>query len=342
MGHGELIAIEYHSDLKEVQLDARLATLLSTAEQTAPFDRLDWLRDLASSCEMEPILAAARNDDSLVVLPLRNANGHLADLANYYTFRFRPIITLSEDPSSLMDALARDLSSKTHRITLTGVPDEDGSATLLQTSFRNAGWVVVRERSDWNHVLSVRGRAWDDYFAERPGKLRTTIKRKEKKLECRIFDSFDEEIWNAYEDIYRESWKPEEGSMSFLRSFAEREGAARRLRIGMAYAEGVPVAAQVWTVEAGTAFIHKLAYRTDAKALSPGSVLSSALFRHVIETDKVDMVDYGTGDDAYKRDWTEEVRPRFRLEMFRPKSPRNWPALVKTGLRRLVGRGNGV
>jgi len=242
----------------------------------------------------------------------------------------------------LLEALARDLAEKTHRISLTGVPDEDGSATLLETAFGNAGWLVVREQSDSNHVLPVRGRTWDEYFTDRPGQLRSTIKRKGKKLDCRITQAFDEETWKAYEGIYDESWKPEEGSARFLHSFAQREGAAGRLRLGMAYADGVPVAAQVWTVEAGTAFIHKLAYRADAKALSPGSVLSAALFRHVIETDKVDLVDYGTGDDAYKRDWTEEVRPRFRLDMFRPQSPKNWFTLAKTSLQRLAGRGKRV
>lgn len=342
MGYGELIAIEYHSDLKEVQLDARLATLLSTAEQKAPFDRLDWLRDLASDCKMEPIVVVARDKDSIAVLPLSKTDDHLAGLANYYTFRFRPLMTPSGDPMALMEALARDLAHKAHRISLVGVPDEDGSATLLETAFRNAGWLVDREQSDSNHILSVRGRTWEEYFNDRPGQLRSTIKRKAKKLECRIFEGFDEDVWNAYEGIYGESWKPEEGSSQFLRTFSQREGAAGRLRIGIAYAGGAPVAAQVWTVEAGAAFIHKLAYRADAKALSPGSVLSAALFRHVIETDKVDMVDYGTGDDAYKRDWTEEVRPRFQLDMFRPQSPRNWVALTKTALRRLAGRGKRV
>ncbi len=338
MGYSELIAIEYHSDLKEVQLDARLAALLSTAEQQAPFDRLDWLHDLSSACRMEPMVAAARDEDSLVVLPLTKTNDHLTGLANYYTFRFRPLMTSSDAREVLMDALARDLADRTHRISLTGVPDEDGSATFLETAFRNAGWLVVREQSDSNHVLPVRGRAWEEYFADRPGQLRSTIRRKGKKVECRVVDAFDEEIWNAYEGIYGDSWKPEEGSAKFLRTFARREGAAGRLRLGIACADGLPVAAQVWTVEGGTAFIHKLAYRADAKALSPGSVLSAALFRHVIETDRVDLVDYGTGDDAYKRDWTEEVRPRFRLDMFRPQSPKNWFALAKTGLQRLAGQ----
>ena len=197
----------------------------------------------------------------------------------------------------------------------------------------------MREQSDWNHILRVGGRSWDEYLAGLPGKLRTPIKRKSGKLQCRILDQFDEVFWAQYVSIYRESWKPEEGSIDFLRQFAETEGEQGRLRMGVAYAEGVPVAAQVWTIEGGTAFIHKLAYRDSARSMSPGTVLSADIFRRAIDTDKVDLIDYGIGDDPYKHDWMEEVRPRYRLDMFRPGSPRNWIALAKSGLARLAGKG---
>lgn len=91
-------------------------------------------------------------------------------------------------------------------------------------------------------------------------------------------------------------------------------------------------------MEGGTAYIHKLAYLEAAKPLSPGSVLSAALFRHVIDVDRVELVDFGTGDDPYKRDWMEAVRPRYRLDMLRPLAPQNWLFFAKNGLRRLAGR----
>lgn len=334
-----LVCVEYHADLKEVQSDAGLSALLSPACQVAPFDRLDWWRGLASACAMDPVLAVARDGSAQAVLPLARTRDHLESLANWYTFRFRPLVSAECDPRPLFDALARDLASRTHRLVLNGVPDEDGSATLLETAFRGAGWTVVREQCDINHVLAVGGRSWEEYFAQRPGQLRSTVTRKARKLDCRIYRQFDAQIWQAYEDIYAESWKPAEGSLQFLRDFAGAEGALGHLRLGVASAGERAVAAQLWTVEGGTAFIHKLAYRPSAGQLSPGSVLSAAMFRHVIEQDHVHMIDYGTGDDPYKHDWMEEARPRYRLEIFRPRSPRNWIALAKPGLRRLAGIG---
>ena len=98
------------------------------------------------------------------------------------------------------------------------------------------------------------------------------------------------------------------------------------------------MAAQFWTVEAGTAWIHKLAHTEASKPLSPGTTLSAALFEQVIDRDKVTLIDFGTGDDPYKRDWMEDIRPRYRLEMYRPLWPGNWPAIARAAVRRLVSR----
>jgi Acetyltransferase (GNAT) domain len=218
------------------------------------------------------------------------------------------------------------------------LPDEDGSALLLQEALRSAGWQVWRMQCDVNHVLEVNGRSYAEFLAGRPGQLRTTLKRKAGKVEVRQLRNFDPAAWADYETVYAASWKLKEGSPAFLRAFAEQEGKAGRLRMALAYAERRPVAAQFWTVEHSTAFIHKLAYIEEARALSPGTSLSAALFEEVIDRDKVGLVDFGTGDDPYKRDWMEIVRPRYRLDCLDPKNPRAWPQIAKATLRHLAGR----
>ncbi|AXB76952.1 GNAT family N-acetyltransferase [Novosphingobium sp. P6W] len=335
-----MVKVDYHSDLKEVQSDGQLAQALSEAHQSAPFDRLAWWQGLSEYCGLVPLLAVARGDDgALAVLPLAGKAGHLTALSNWYTFRFRPILLGGRAP---LDALATRLKSRAHRITLSHVPDEDGSASALETAFRNAGWLVLREVCDTNRILPLEGRSCDEYLAARPGKLRTTLKRKSGKMVTRVLTEFDGEAWAQYESIYAESWKPEEGSPDFLRAFARAEGAAGRLRLALAHdaadPQGPAIAAQMWTVEGGTAFIHKLAHREAARPLSPGSVLTAALMRRVIDVDRVTLVDFGTGDDPYKQDWMEQQRVRYRLDMFRPFSPRNWPVLVQIGLRGLAAR----
>lgn len=333
-----LVTVTYHDDLKEVQGDAALAALLCARGESAaaPFDRLDWWRNLAESCDILPLIAVAREGEHRAVLSLMRKVRTIEPLANWYSFRVRPLVTPGADARALLTELAADLAGQAPRITLSQLPDEAGETTLLAECFRATGWTVFREPCDVNHVLPVQDRSYAEYLASRPGPLRTTLKRKAGKVDVELLTRFDPAAWQAYEAVYAQSWKPEEGSPAFLRRFAEEEGRAGRLRMALARADGEPVAAQFWTVEGGTAFIHKLAHTEASKPLSPGTTLSAALFEQVIDRDRVTLVDFGTGDDAYKRDWMEVMRPRYRLDMFRPLWPGNWPQIAKSSLRRLA------
>jgi hypothetical protein len=158
-------------------------------------------------------------------------------------------------------------------------------------------------------------------------------------VNIRIVDHFDTEIWSAYEDIYAKSWKGAEGHPGFLRALAQAEGAAGRLRLGLATIEGRPVAAQFWTVDNGTANIHKLAHVEDVEKASSGTLLTVALFRHVIDVDKVEMIDFGTGDDGYRSSWMEKRETLSHITLLNPSHPQAWWPIIKHGLRRVAGRG---
>ena len=324
-----MTAISYHDTVNDVQAIEYVAR--------GPFERRDWFAALEGGVA-RPLYAVAEDASGSMIFPLQQAGRRLEALLNWYAFTWRPLGSAYASADSLSIALARDLASKASHIVLDRVPDEDGTARQLTRAFEKAGWVVVREPCDTNRVLEVAGRSYAEYLAERPGPLRTTLKRKAKKVEVTIFDRFDAEAWAAYEDIYAQSWKPEEGDPALLRRFAEAEGAAGRIRLAVARHEGEPVAAQFWTVEDGTAYIHKLAHRESARPLSPGSTLTAALMERVIDLDRVVQVDFGTGDDPYKRDWMDGSRPRYRLQCWRKGDPRNWPDLAKVKLRALVSR----
>ncbi|MBH5322772.1 GNAT family N-acetyltransferase [Aurantiacibacter sediminis] len=238
----------------------------------------------------------------------------------------------------MLEALANEISRRTDRIVLDKLADETGHATACDRAFRQAGWFVSRKPCDVNHYLDLRGRDYTAFLADRPGQLRTTLKRKAKKVDVTLSTRFHAREWEAYEDIYADSWKPEEGAPEVLRAFAEQESVAGRYRFALARHDGKAIAAQFWTVDGSTAYIHKLAHRKDAKALSPGTTLTTALFQHVIDVDGVTQVDFGTGDDPYKRDWMEQKRLRWRLTCYRRSSPRNWPHIAKAILRKLVRR----
>jgi hypothetical protein len=310
------------------------------------FDRALWFDGLHRHClaDKAPQIAYAADHGAAVKLHLvDNGRAGLLSMANWYSFTWRPVFGGSPDAAqrrALLDAAARKLARTTHRIIVSPVPDEDGCASMIAQVFGDAGWLVTQQQCDENHVLHVRGRSFADYWATRPGQLRSTVKRKGNKgvVDLRIETTFNPASWADYETIYARSWKPEEGNPDFLRWLAQREAEAGRLRMGIASIDGVAAAAQFWTVENGIAYIHKLAHDERHIQASPGTLLTHALFAHVIDTDHVGLVDFGTGSDPYKRDWMEDVRPRYRLELLWPKSPKAWPYMAKQRMAGLAAR----
>ena len=322
-----MTAISYHASVKDLQAHGWA--------EAGPFARPQWFLLLEQAGKL-PLLACAANGEEQVCLPLESQGRSLVSLTNWYAFSWGPLATRSAPEPALLRDLARDLARRCERVVLEKVPSEHGAADRLAHAFRRSGWIVIDEPCDVNHVLDVAGRSYADYLGSRPGQLRTTLKRKAKKVDVSLSERFDAAQWSAYEAIYAESWKPEEGDPELLRRFAMEEAEAGRMRFGIARADGVPVAAQFWTVDGTTAYIHKLAHRESAKPLSPGTTLSAALFEQVIDRDKVELVDFGTGNDAYKRDWMEQLRERRRLVCLRPGTPANWPELAKAAARKLV------
>lgn len=298
------------------------------------FDRLDWFRLVERHCPPPGrlLVARARRDEAAASwLFLADQGGRGEAWRCWYSLRFG-LVGAAEGA----EAIARAVRKRLSRLEIAPLEDPEPMAT----AFRRAGWAIFVSPATTSWRIDTAGQDFEAYWSARPGKLRNTAQRKAKaaKLEIEIHRAFDPEGWAAYEEVYAASWKPEEGSPGFLRALAEQEGEAGRLRLGVARKDGRPLAAQLWTIENGTAWIHKLAYREDSKALSPGTVLSMAMFRAALDEDRVSRIDYGTGDDGYKRDWMGERATLWRLEAFNLSSLRGLLGAARARLSALVRR----
>ncbi|WP_298304878.1 GNAT family N-acetyltransferase [uncultured Erythrobacter sp.] len=327
-----VIEARYHDRVNVLQ---ELIANGSAGEARAPFDRAEWYELLAET-GLTPLIAIASDAENAAALALHEVNGHITPLRNWYSFTWRHLASDGEQGDRLLEQIARQLKARSHRVTLSPVPEEDSSATRLSRAFAKAGWRVEVTQCDTNHVLHVQERSFDEYWASRPGRLRTTLKRKARKVETQIVSHFDPASWDAFEATYQASWKPDEDQPEMLRKFAREEGHAGRLRLGLAFCDEDPVAAQFWTVEAGTAYIHKLAHLESARKISAGTTLSAALFQHVIDIDHVEVVDFGTGTQSYKSDWMESTRPRYQIDCLDLSSPRAWLDLARLTAKRLT------
>lgn len=324
------VNVALFGDLDSLAADA--AGDLDRAVQPVLYHRLDWLRLTQRHCPPPGRLIAARvangTRKSWVWLAAQGARAQA--FGSWYS--------LEVDAAGCRDA---DLLGYIPQA-LTGLARVElyplREPHPLADAFRRAGWIARVEPQGTNWQAFTAGKSFADYWSERPSRLRNTVKRRTKAagVDTVIHTRFDAAAWADYERIYQSSWKGEEGSMPFLRALAEQEGAAGTLRLGLAYKEGVPVAAQLWLVENKTATIHKLAYDEAAKALSPGTILSAAMFAHVIDGDQVERIDYGVGDEPYKRDWMDRSQPLWRLLAINPRHPKAWPLLLKAAAAKLV------
>jgi Acetyltransferase (GNAT) domain len=321
---------------------------LDRSNQTHLFDRLDWFERVWAHCPpgKAPLIARARAENTDAWLFLARTDETTAvSLGSWYTLAFRPVFSGESDEkvrAAQLVALARRLATGLSTIILEPVPNSDDTANLILSAFRRAGWIGVMNPKTGSWTADVAGKSFAEFWAERPGEVRSTRDRKLKKFDVKtkVYTRFDVAAWASYEAIYGESWKEHEGSPAFLKAMAQTEGSAGTLRLGIASFEGEAVAAQLWTVENGRALIHKLAYREDKAELSAGTILSAALFKHAIDIDHVSIIDYGTGDDRYKQSWMNSREQLYTLELYNPKTLAGIIGAAKSWLSTLVRRGS--
>ena len=328
------VNIELLDDLASVERDS--AGALDRANRPSLFDRLEHYRLISEHCPPpgKMVVLAGRNGGrkAWLFLAIEGVEAHA--YTAWYSLRYGVAGDEDDDVMTAMAATLRDGGMA--KVELAPLAD----AEPLRRAFRNAGWIPFVSEKTGNWRIATEGMDFDAFWAGRPAQVRNTAKRKAKgvALDIEIHRNFSEQAWADYEQVYRASWKPEEGSFPFLKSLAQQEGAAGTLRLGIAKKDGSPIAAQFWLVENREATIHKLAYAESEKNLSPGTLLSVAMFRHVLDEDRVKLIDYGTGDDRYKADWMQDRRPLWRLTAYNPRTVKGLAGAAKAVASALVRR----
>jgi hypothetical protein len=237
----------------------------------------------------------------------------------------RPAANVAAMASALTMALAGERWDGVH---LKALDPASPAFAGLEQSLRDCGLIVQPYFGFGNWFEPTAGFSFEAYIARRPAALINTYRRKEKKLGKQegvrfalYRDPADADgAISAYERVYANSWKrsePYPGFMPALIRAAARMGA---LRLGVVWIHDEPVAAQVWITWQGRSTIFKLAHDQRFDALSVGSVLTMWMMRHALDVDHVSEVDFGVGDDPYKRTWLAQRRERWGLLALNPRT----------------------
>ncbi len=333
--------------LDPAALPTAAAALLATAA-TAEFQfGAAWFAALAEAALAAPahagFLAAEADGRLLALLPVCRHGGRFAALTAPYTSIFRPLAGAAAAPAELT-AAGRAFAAATRGggvLRLDALEAEWPGLAPLLAGFAAGGMAALRFAHFGNWHLPVAGLDWAAYLSARPGALRSTLRRKERAgfdFSLIVGGAGLADGIAAYEAVHARSWKPTEPFPRFAATLMRHAAAAGVLRLGLLHRDGVPLAAQIWTLAGGTATVHKLAHDRAAEAASPGSLLTARMIRHLLDQERVAALDFGRGDDAYKAAWTGQRRQRIGVLLCAPWHPAGIAAIARHAAGRFAAR----
>jgi CelD/BcsL family acetyltransferase involved in cellulose biosynthesis len=304
---------------------------------------LDWwrlfTRTVMASSEGARMFALRRGGRPVAVLPVNfdeglvELGGMAGALVNFYSTLYAPIANddvTGLDLLPLVQRLRHDADGKHATLQFEPMDPEAPQTAALEWALAESGYAVERYACSGNWYLPVL-QDWDAYLQSRPGELRNTIRRMQLKLQAHegrveIVQSPQDLArgLEAFQAVYARSWKRREPLAGFVAELTQMCARRGWLRLGLVWLGDRPVAAQIWVVNASRAMIYKLAYDEDFKRFAPGTVLTAALMRHVIETDRVQEVDFLVGDEPYKKQWMTHRRDRCGLVANDLRSAKGW------------------
>lgn len=264
----------------------------------------------------------------VALLPLQRTGGHFQALTTPYTCAYTPLFAAGLDQAARAAAMAgfAQFARLTGVVRIDALPAEWDGVAHMEAGAVAAGLRPLRFDHFGNWYEDVAGLDWTAYLLRRPGALRETIRRRMRradKLPDARFDLFTrpdqmDRATEAFESVYRRSWKDAEPFPTFNAALMRATAAAGLLRCGVWSIGAEPVAVQCWVVRSGYAIVLKLAHDEAYKAHSPGTVLTAWMLRHLLDQEHVETIDFGRGDDDYKQGWAVQRRQRIGLLLVNP------------------------
>ncbi|MBS7812023.1 GNAT family N-acetyltransferase [Roseococcus pinisoli] len=287
--------------------------------------------------------------DGAALVPLRRGPGPLGSLTTPYTLEWRPLPASGEEAT--VHGAGRGFGAWLRGRPPLRLEAMDPAAPGLEAFLEGvaeAGISVLAYRhfGNWHEPLAA-DTGWASYLADRPSELRNTIQRKLRRaardFRFELLDAPGTALGTgiaAYEEVRAASWKPPEPSPGFDAVLMRAAAGQGVLRLGLLREpDGRAVAAQYWLVSGGRAWVLKLCHVEAARGASPGTALTALMIRSLIERDGVRELDFGRGDDAYKRLWASRRRQRMGAVLAHAWHPAGLAAVARHRLSTLLGRG---
>jgi hypothetical protein len=272
---------------------------------------------------------------SLVAVPLQavteNGRRCLISLANFYSVEHGLITAPDADLKRGLAAILSEIRADRPRwdcLRLAELDPRDPSYAELCRALRGAGFLVECTFASGTWYEETSGLSFASYLDARAPELRNTWRRKRRSLERsgrlkKAFFPGDISVAEAiadYEAAYATSWKTPEPFPHFMPALIGLAAKLGALRLGIYYVDGVSAAAQFWLLWNGRAVIYKLAHDKRLDALSLGTLLTMEMIERALESDRPREINFGRGDDPYKKLWLPKRRERWGITASNPRT----------------------
>jgi CelD/BcsL family acetyltransferase involved in cellulose biosynthesis len=278
------------------------------------------------------VVAVRRAGRLAAVVPLQRRGGVLTSLSNWHTPQFGAV---GEDQLALRELAAALFSSGARRTTLAFLdPGGTDTQAWLAAAHTHRRRLLVRtlERPPY---LDLDGN-WEDYEAQRPGKLRRDLDRRLRLLEQEGSVSVDvsdgsERLDELLAEGFRvegSGWKSERGTAiesrpetrSFYTEVARSAASAGWLRLAFLRLDSRPVAFQYGLESGGCYYFLKGGFDSAYLRFAPGKLLLRAMLERSFASG-LSRFDFGGGDEAFKSEWTDASRELIRLDALASSAP---------------------
>jgi hypothetical protein len=271
-----------------------------------------------------------------MAVPLLEVQGRIESLTTPHTLTWRPLVASWAGPVA-MEAAAVELGKLLRRwppVLLKAMEADEPTLAPLRAGLRRAGLSVqsFAHFGNWHEALPV-GTGWNDYVASRDLPLRSVLQQKRTAWEVAArFDlcSAPGEALEAGIAAFQAVSAPGQASPAFdvalMRAAADR--GLLRLGVLRARGDGRPLAAQYWMLSGGWATMMRFAHDRTMQQLSPCTDLTARMVASLI-AEGVSGLDFGRGDEAYKRLWARHRRQRIGLLVANPLHASGLLALVR-------------
>ena len=301
---------------------------LADAAGAPPYSRpgwyAAWVAAFAGGARLE-VLALRRGDALVAVLPLLARYGRLASPTNWHTPGY-PL--LAADDAAADELLARLFAMRTWHVTL-GFLDPPTAQRARAVARRCGRTVIERLLLETPYVELGPAPVADRLDA----KARRVLRRRRRRLEERgavtveVHHGADrlDELMHVCFGIEASGWKGRQGDDVLARPETTRfyvdvtrwAAAGGHLLLAFLCLDGRPIAFQLALDDPSCWYFLKTGYDEELKAFGPGKLLMAELLDRAAAAGRRRVALGGT-DDAYKLEWTQQVRPYVELQAFAP------------------------